>query len=517
MTTPTATHPPKSRSDPVREALARPRTYPHRPASVEVRETHISWVFLAGERAYKLKKPLVLDFLDYGTPARRREMCAAEMRLNRRLAPDLYVGVRGVALVGDGVELTDEDDPRAVDFVVEMRRYDEAETLAARLERGELQRRDVVEVGRVLARFHQDAQRATPDGAPVLAAERRFDRNLQELLADVEQRGEIERVLGLERFAHAFVTAHAQTFAVRAARGQVREGHGDLRAEHVLAGDRVRIVDCVEFDPGLRELDVADDLAFLVFDLAARGGDRFGEILVQAYRDAGGDPGPDSLIAFYAAYRALVRAEHGQQSAHARDLMAVAERFAWRARRPLVIVVCGVPASGKSHLARALAELSGLSHLSSDVIRKRLVGVRPTERAPEGTYSSEWNARTYAELGRRASDALAADGGVIVDATFRHRADRVAFSAALGGSLPKLFFECQAPRAVLATRAEAREHDRDHVSDAGPAIVLREQSSWEPLDEVPPGAQLTLRTDRPVEKITGDVLALLDRRLAGLA
>ena len=137
----------------------------------------------------------------------------------------------------------------------------------------------------------------------------------------------------------------------------------------------MRIVDCVEFDPGLRELDVADDLAFLVFDLAALGGERLGEVLVDAYRDAGGDPGSDALIAFYAAYRALVRAkialvrgaqlpgtsaEHGQQSAHARDLISLAERFAWRARRPLIIVVCGVPASGKSHLAHALAERSGL-------------------------------------------------------------------------------------------------------------------------------------------------------------
>ena len=166
MTTPTATHPPTSPYETVRDALARPETYPHRPASVEVRETHISWVFLAGELAYKLKKPLVLDFLDYGTPARRREMCAAEVRLNRRLAPDLYLGVRGVALAGDGAELTDETDPRAVDFVVEMRRYDEDQTLAAKLERGELYRRDVVEVGRLLARFHEGAPRVRTGRRP---------------------------------------------------------------------------------------------------------------------------------------------------------------------------------------------------------------------------------------------------------------------------------------------------------------------------------------------------------------
>ena len=512
----------------MREALARPESYAHRPPSVEVRETHISWVFLAGELAYKLKKPLVLDFLDYGTPARRRAMCLQEVQLNRRLAPDVYLGVRGVALAGDGVELTDEDDPRAVDFVVEMRRYDEAQTLAERLERGELRRREVAEIGAMLARFHRDARRVAPDGAPVLAAERRFERNLHELLGDVEQRDEIERVLGLERFAHAFVRAHAQEFETRAGRGQIREGHGDLRAEHVLLGDPILIVDCDEFDPALRELDVADDLAFLVFDLAARGGGHFVEALVKAYREAGGDPGPDSLIAFYAAYRALVRAkvalvraaqdpavgtERGRQSAHARDLIALAERFAWRARTPLVIAVCGVPASGKSHLARALAELSGFPHLSSDVIRKRLAGLRPTERAPNDTYSAQWNERTYAELGRVASDALAAAGGAIVDATFRHRADRGALSVELGSTSPTVFIECRAPRRILAQRAQRRRHDPHLVSDADLAIVVREQDTWEPLDEVPASAHLTVRTDRPVELITPDVLALLDHRL----
>jgi predicted kinase len=251
-----------------------------------------------------------------------------------------------------------------------------------------------------------------------------------------------------------------------------------------------------------------------------------------AYRRACGDPGPDALIAFYAAYRALVRAkvallrgaqlpgtsaEHGQHSAHARDLVSLAERFGWRARRPLVIVVCGVPASGKSHLAQALAELSGLPHLSSDVIRKRLAGLRPTERAPGETYGADWNERTYAELGRRASEALAGDGGAIVDATFRHRDDRRAFTAALGARRPLVFIECQAPGPVLARRAAHREQAPDRVSDASPAVVLREQSRWEALDEIAASAHLTVRTDRPVEQITADVLALLDRRLAELA
>ncbi len=515
----------------VRAALARPDAYPDSPATVEVRETHISWVFLAGELAYKLKKPVVLDFLDYGTAARRREMCREEVRLNRRLAPDLYLGVRGVALTDHRAELADEDDPRAVDFVVEMRRYDERDTIAARLERGELRLDHVAEVGRLLAGFHARARRVPPDRAPVLAAERRFEHNLHELLGDVEQRGEIERIQALERFAHAFITAHAATFQTRAVAGLIREGHGDLRAEHALVGTDVQIVDCVEFDPSLRELDVADDLAFLVFDLAAHGGERFGEELVRAYRDAGGDPGEDRLIAFYATYRALVRAkitlvraaqlkatsaEHGRESASARDLIALAERFAWRARQPLVIVVCGAPATGKSHLARALAELSGIAHLSSDLTRKRLVGVRSTERAGAEAYSTPWSARTYAELGHRAADEVAGRGGAIVDATFRHLADRQAFAAAFAAAAPVLFIECRAPRSVLLERAARRARERHRVSDADAAIVLREQHAWEPLDEVRASAHVALRTDRPIREILGDVLALLDRRLLEL-
>lgn len=515
------------------EALARPDSYPCRPATVEVRETHISWVFLAGERAYKLKKPLVLDFLDYGTAARRREMCREEVRLNRRLAPDLYLGVRGVAQVGERAELVAEDDSRAVDSVVVMRRYDEQDTVAARLGRGRLERSQITAVGGVLARFHARAPRVKSTRAPVLAVERRFERNLHELLACVEQRGEVGRVQALERFAHAFIAAHEDTFRERAARGWIREGHGDLRAEHVLlAGDRVQVVDCVEFDRDLRELDVADDLAFLVFDLAALGGERFCDPLVQAYRDSGGEPGDESLIAFYAAYRALVRAKvalvragqlpaggaaHSRESTRARDLVALAERFAWRARLPLAILVCGAPASGKSHLAQALVELSGLPYLSSDLARKRLAGIEPTQAAPVDTYSAEWNLRTYAELGRAAALEVARRRGVIVDATFRHLADRRAFMAAFGEPAPALFIECRAPRAVLAQRASLRAQDPGRVSDADVSVVLGEERSWEPLEEVPAQAHLILRTDRPVQRIVEDLMELLDGHLKELA
>jgi predicted kinase len=157
--------------------------------------------------------------------------------------------------------------------------------------------------------------------------------------------------------------------------------------------------------------------------------------------------------------------------------------------------------------------MSGLPHISSDVTRKSLAGVQPTQRASPERYTAEFNARTYAELARRAGQALASHGGAIADATFRRLADRRAFADELRANVPILFVECQAPRAALAERAARREHDRGRVSDADVGVVLSELESWEPLDEVPAHAHLAVRTDRSRELVIGDVLALLDRRL----
>ena len=261
------------------------------PEDVAVRETHISWLFLAGERAYKLKKPVVLDFLDYGTPARRRTMCAEEIRLNSRLAPGVYLAVRGLAAGDDGLDIVADDDPRAVDYVVEMRRYDEDRTLAALVARGQVSDRQLDDVGTALAGFHRRCRpRPGVDGAD--AARHEIGDNLAELeplLADRRFRlGE------LARFLHAFILAHAPMLDARSASGHVREGHGDLRAEHVILGGELSIVDCVEFDRSLRTVDVADDLAFLVMDLCARGAEPLARRVIDAYRAAGGDCGPTS-------------------------------------------------------------------------------------------------------------------------------------------------------------------------------------------------------------------------------
>jgi hypothetical protein len=491
----------------------------------DVRETHISWVFLKGARAYKVKKPVVLPFLDYGTVERRREMCRAEVTLNRRLAPDVYLGVRSlVPDPGGTLRLGAEDDRGAVEFAVEMRRYAEADTLAARLAAGTAGEAELAAVGERLAAFHRDADPdVRTDGAEAVKRDLDDDFATLRTLTAGTDAGAV--VASCERAAAAFLTSHWEELDDRSRSGRVREGHGDLRLEHVLIGREVEVVDCVEFDPGLRRIDVAADLAFLVMELHEAGRGDLADVLVRSYRDAGGDAGSDALIAFFAAYRAEVRAKvalmragqlpgggerSARERAHESSLLALAARLRWAARAPLVVALAGLSASGKTTVAEALAAASGFGHLNSDVVRKRMAGLAPEERAPERVYAGAISRATYAELGRLAA-ARAAEGA-IVDATFRRRADRDAFRAAIGDRATVLFAECRAPAAVLEARAAARERAGGGVSDAGVEILRRQQRDAEPLDEIDPRDHVLLRSDRPIAAILAELADALDRR-----
>ena len=248
--------------------------------------------------------------------------------------------------------------------------------------------------------------------------------------------------------------------------------------------------------------------------------------MLKSYRDAGGDPGDDELVAFFGAYRALVRAkvalvragqadDRDRRLAHARSRLALAETLAWRVRRPGLFVIAGLSATGKTTLADLLASRSGLRHLSSDAVRKRLLGIAPAARAGASAYGESFNRRTYEELGRTARRDLTGAGGVIVDATFRNPADRDAFREALGG-LPDTatIIECRAPRSIRLKRAHRRVIATGSVSDADVDVVRRQADDGGLIDEVPPGQHIVLRTDRPPEDALDDLAALLDARLA---
>jgi predicted kinase len=267
------------------------------------------------------------------------------------------------------------------------------------------------------------------------------------------------------------------------------------------------------------------DLAFLVMDLH-RHDDRLAAALVAAYRHAGGDPGDDTLLAFFATQRALIRAkvalvragqvggaDGARRRADAGALVRLAGRLAWGVRLGSCAIVCGAAASGKSTLAAALAERTGASVIASDHIRKALVGVAPTERAPDTAYDPITNRRTYEALARAARERIESGERVIVDATFRFRADRQAFAEAFGAAATPVWIECRAPVAVRAERAAARARKGDSVSDAGAVIAARQAREWEPLDAV--AAHVVVMTDRGVGTALATVRDALDARLRG--
>jgi uncharacterized protein len=508
------------------EALRDQAAYPQRPGAVEVLETHISWVFLVGDRAYKLKKAIRLPFLDYATAARRRFMCEEEVRLNRRLAPSLYLGVRGVVRRGDGLGLGAPGDPAAVDHVVEMRRFAERDTLACRLERGRPCEPELAELAHVVARFHARG-RIVRDPA---AASERVAASLSETfetLATLD--GAALSNAGLSaarRFADAFLTAERPLLERRLREGRIREGHGDLRLDHVLMiGERLEVIDCVEFSLRLRELDVAADLAFPVMELESRGRRADAERLVEAYRDAGGHPGPARLIFFNAAERAWMRAkvalvragqlEPAQREAQiegARSLFELGRRLAWRARPRYAVVVCGPPASGKSTLARALSDAGGLPVVSSDRTRKALAGVPATSPAPPAAYEPDRSAETYRRLGELAERHLREGSSVIVDATYRHASDRRELRARLDSlGVPVLFVECIAAMEVRLERA-ARRTTAPSISDADARVASRLAAEFEPLDDLPSAIHARVRTDLPAATAVTAVEAALDER-----
>ena len=500
--------------------------YPGHPRVV-VHETHASWVFVAGDRAYKVKKPVALGFLDYSTLERRHRACREEVRVNQALASDLYLGVRAIVKTRRGFRLAPDGARGAVEYAVEMRSFREEDTFAGLIAAGSLTGARVVAVAHLLADFHRSAAMVTDWGPDRVLAGWRG--NLEELRRMSNPAGwRLDVAAG---FGESFVKAHAPELRRRALLGLARDGHGDLRCEHVLAVGAVRIVDRIEFDPAFRHTDIACDLAFLAMDLEAFGQRWAAEELIGAYRRNGLDLGSEALLAFYGAHRAFVRAkvaliaagEHhaggarAEQLARAEAMWALGERLCWRAREPLALILCGPAASGKSTLAQELSRRSGFEVLSSDAIRKLGAGLAVSERAGSELYDPAVSRATYERLGLDAKAKLESGRAVIVDATCRLRSDRARlFEPVSQSRAPFLAVRCSIPLAVALERAHRRMQAR-HVSDATPEIVAEQFRSFEELEELPAAAVYECDTQRPLGAQVDEVAHALDRSGAGAA
>lgn len=481
--------------------LSRPDAYRARDAEVTHLETHISHVFLVGDHAYKIKKPLDLGFLDFSTLEKRRHYCEEELRINRRLAPELYLAVVPIAGTEDAPRV--EGSGPVLEYAVKMRRFSQDGLLERVLERGELTPAHIDAIAAQVAQFHAGAVRAqvgercgsaTSIVGPAL---QNFDQ-LAPLLAAAPDRGTLEI---LRRWTIRQNQLLAGRFDERQRAGLVRECHGDLHLGNmVLIDGAVRIFDAIEFNPELRWIDVMNEVAFLAMDLAAKHRDDLTWRFVNAYLEHTGDYPGVRVLRYYLLYRAVVRAkvaairaaqpgtaaqERGALEEKCRQHLALAMRFA-QDEAPALIILHGLSGSGKTTCSQIVLEALGAIRIRSDLERKRMHGLGAAVRtgAPVGggIYAAQDTAEAYERLAQGAEAVLTGGFPVLVDATFLKRAQRDAFrklAARLG--VPFRIARFEASPQVLRARVAARERQGTDASEAGLAVLEHQLRSIEPL------------------------------------
>ena len=479
-------------------ALLTPQTYNHPVTALELLETHISWVILAGAYAYKIKKPVDFGFLDFSTLEKRHHFCQEELRLNRRLAPDIYLDVIQIRGTTDSPHFG--GDGEVIDYAVKMRQFPQSAQLDRLLQNGLLRSEYLDAIAEVVARFHLDIDKASASSA--FGEPEQVWQPVAENFAQIREREtRIAPRSQLDTLYNWSVASYERlkpVFSQRKRSGFVRECHGDLHLRNIawFEGKPV-IFDCIEFNPDLRWIDVISDLTFLFMDLIDRDQSALAYRLLDRYLTRTGDYAGLSVLPFYFIYRALVRAKVNRIRLSQADVSALermtdekefagylqlANEFITRAK-PKLMITWGLSASGKTSMSNGLLEVMGAIRIRSDVERKRLAGLDHTSRATagvaEGIYTPEMNQRTYAYLLDQARTILDAGFSVIVDAAFLDVQQRAPFAQlAKQMQLPFVILQCVACASSLRGRICQRQHD---ASDADLVILEHQLSQFKPL------------------------------------
>lgn len=492
------------------------QAYPHPVHQPRLIETHISWVLLTGRYAYKIKKPLNLGFLDYSTLALRRQACEDELRLNRRLAPSLYLEV--VTITGTREQPRIGGTGEVLEYAVKMREFDQDAQLDRLLAADHLQESDIDALGDAIAAFHDTAPPVdldAPYGQPA-SIWHSVQENFDILLAGSS--GALHRqLLALHAWSRTQHAALTELMTQRRAQGRVRELHGDLHlANLVRLPEGIVAFDCIEFNPSLRWLDVISDLAFATMDLRLRGRDDLAYGLLDRYLQSSGDYAGLRLLRYYEVYRALVRAKvalirrdgsKGGVRTAARAQLGAYVKLAGRLSERhggAIVLMHGLAGSGKTWLSGRLLRALPAIRLRSDVERKRLHGLRAgqSSRSPVmgGIYSPAGSERTYVHLAEMAAHIVAGGEIAIIDATFLRRADRSAFRRLAGElQVPFAIVSCMAPMPELQRRIRARLQSGRDASEADRQVLAQQLVSSEPLDDAERRMTLTAATGELAE------------------
>ncbi|MEW6027674.1 MAG: AAA family ATPase, partial [Planctomycetota bacterium] len=481
-------------------------------------QTHISWVFLAGDLVYKVKKPVDYGFLDFSTLEKREYFCREEVRLNRRLCPDVYLDVVPVTVDPSG-RARMGGRGRTVDFAVKMKRLPAEGMMLSRLERGLVGRGTIDALISVLVEFFSRAdsdQRVRRYGALSIIRHYTDEDFWQtvDFVGPVLSGGRFDHI---QKYNDNFLAERAEVFGRRLEGGFIREGHGDLHMGNICLGERIWIFDCIEFNEALRCHDVTSDLAFLAMDLDFHQRPDLGRRLVETYVECSGDEEIWTVLDFYKCYRAYVRgkincytadqaelpeSEREEALRRARRYFDLAYLYAGGRRRPRILVFFGLMGSGKTHWAKVAGRKLHARVVSSDRMRKSLAGLHSTTRVyvpfGQGLYSEDMSARVYQAMHAEAEKLAGAGRDVILDGSYMKAAERravIELAERVGAELT--FVHTTAAEESVLSRLENREARGHSVSDGRREIYLDQKSRFEPLDSLAPARVVTLDTTGP--------------------
>jgi len=511
----------------IREMLV-PGLYGRGVRRVRMLQTHTSWVFLTGRHAYKVKKPVNFGFLDYTDLSARKFFCHEEFRLNQRLSPDIYLEVLPVTEHRGRLRLGGTDP--VVDWCLKMLELPQDTIMTERLRRDEVTFDHVGEIARLIADFHTVAERGAEisryGSSEIIKLN--WDENFAQTMPFRGKTITYPAFDSVKETVEAFIAANRRRFARRREQGFVRRCHGDLHSRNVFIGGRVHIFDCIEFNPRFSCCDTTSEIAFMAMDLDWFGRRDLAAFFIERYLACSHDSGLLRLLDFYRCYRAWVRgkvtsfnlndpgipAEAREEARRtARRYFQLAERYARRLRPdPRLVIMLGLPGTGKSYVARRLAERLDAWHVNSDSVRKQLAGVSIEAdgrgKLNKKLYTRALGIRTYRELMRRTRTYLTAGHRVVLDATFLHPDSRdKARTVAEKLSLPWLFVHADCPEKTVVSRMR-RRFRRASVSDADIRVYRAMKTRFDPPR---PGPRLLhIDTRRPVaESVNAIERALL--------
>lgn len=496
------------------EAMSRPEFYPHRPSVIELVQTHISLIFLAGDLVYKVKKAVNFGFLDFSTLEQRREDCEKEIRLNRRFAPQFYLGVETICRQSGKLVLA--SDGEIVEYAVVMKRLPEEAMLSNVLQQGRADIEIMDSIAAKLAAFHAGAETGGEIDklGGINTIRKNHAENFEQTKAYIGRTISREKYDFIKSWVDKFIAEKGYLLNERVSNHRIRDCHGDLHIEHICLADTIVFFDCIEFNDRFRYSDVAADVAFLKMDLDFKGYPQYGERFANAYIRLSGDPVVESMIPLYQCYYAYVRgkvigfriddpsiSQEGRAASQeiAKRYFDLALKYAARPVRPVMIITTGLMGTGKSVLARNVANIIDAVVIRTDVLRKELLDIRPEEKHleefGEGIYSEEFTKKTYQEALSRAATALTSGQSVIIDASYKDREERIrATQAAIQAGADFFVLECVCSESVVKERLTRRRGDSSEASDGRWELYASQKSQFDPVTEIEPKSHLVVDT-----------------------